>query len=155
MFIIIWEHASIIWSTQVFAHICLGSRAGIIYIYIYIKYIYIYIYIYGRVLLPPSPWYVRQYPTPPRWSAGNSTSPPPCGLFGFGFWWFCGSETIIIGRYFDDLARRRDLAGSGRRRDHRKPKQIYENHYICNDIETIWPVVEIFLAPAGVETIEN
>ena len=100
----------------------------------------------------PPPWYGPQYP-PLMVSTSTRRSPPL--WFGFGFWWFCGSETIIIVRYFDDLARRRDLTGSGQRRDHRKPNKINENHYICNDIETISPVVEISPAPAGVETIEN
>ena len=59
---------------------------------------------------PPPPMMVWSEAVPP---------PPPCGLVWFGFWWFCGSETIIIVRYFD-----------------------------------IWPVVEIWPAPAGVETME-
>ena len=117
-----------------------GGRLASDHIYIYIIiiytlnytniYIYIYIYIYNQQITAPST-VVQQVLRPPLDGRPADIRPSVDGLpatrrlpplwFLVGFLWFCDSETIIIVRYFDDLASRRDLAGSGRRRDHRKP----------------------------------
>ena len=132
--------------SHVLSLICLSLCSGYVVYVLCLFYIYIYIYIYiwsadhgpaphGRPADLRPPPHGMVCPKLVCWTA------PPCG-FGFGFWSFCGSETIIIVRYFDNLAGRLDPAGSGRLVTLGKP--LYLDIDFSMGGRDLWPVT-----PAG------